>query len=78
MIKPLLGLLGDTQAKIATSDETAAADAERISDDDAHALKNPRCCCVSVGEDHPCSECGCTKSNRQRDHPSSEGSNASG
>jgi hypothetical protein len=34
LVKPLLGLLGDTQAKIASNDETAAADAERISDDE--------------------------------------------
>jgi len=34
LIKPLLGLLGETQAKIATGDETAAEDAERLADDD--------------------------------------------
>lgn len=34
LVKPLLGLLGDTQAKIATGDETAAKDAEQIADDD--------------------------------------------
>jgi hypothetical protein len=34
LIKPLLGLLGETQAKIATGDETASADAERIADDE--------------------------------------------
>jgi hypothetical protein len=43
MIKQLLPLLGDTQARIASSDETAAADAERISDDEkervAHSAK---------------------------------------
>lgn len=35
LCKPLLSLLGDTQAKIATVSETAAADAENLSDDDA-------------------------------------------
>lgn len=34
LVKPLLGLLGDTQARIATGDETAAKDAEQIADDD--------------------------------------------
>lgn len=34
LIKPLLGLLGDTQAKIATSDENAAKDAESLADDE--------------------------------------------
>jgi hypothetical protein len=34
LVKPLLGLLGDTQAQIATNDETASADAERIADDE--------------------------------------------
>lgn len=35
LIKPLLSLLGDTQARIATGDETAAKDAEQIAQDDA-------------------------------------------
>lgn len=34
LCKPLLGLLGDTQAKMATSDETASQDAEQIAKDD--------------------------------------------
>jgi hypothetical protein len=34
LVKPLLGLLGDTQARIATGDETAARDAEQIADED--------------------------------------------
>lgn len=34
MIRPLLGLLGDTQAQIASNDETAAKDAERIADEE--------------------------------------------
>lgn len=34
LCKPLLGLLGGTQAQVATTDETAMADAERIADDD--------------------------------------------
>jgi hypothetical protein len=40
MIKQLLPLLGDTQARIASSDETAAADAERISDDEKERVEN--------------------------------------
>ena len=35
LAKPLLGLLGGSQAQIATADETAAADAERIASDEA-------------------------------------------
>jgi hypothetical protein len=34
LVKPLLGLLGDTQARIASGDETAAADAESIADEE--------------------------------------------
>jgi hypothetical protein len=34
LIKPLMSLLGDTQARVSTSDETAARDAESIADDD--------------------------------------------
>lgn len=34
LVKPLLGLLGDTQARIATGDETAAKDAEQIADEE--------------------------------------------
>lgn len=40
MIRPLLGLLGDTQAQIATNDETAAKDAERIADDERERAEN--------------------------------------
>lgn len=40
MIKQLLPLLGDTQARIASSDETAAADAERISDEEKERVTN--------------------------------------
>jgi Cdc6-like AAA superfamily ATPase len=43
LVKPLLGLLGDTQARISSSDETAAQDAEQIADDEkkriAHSSK---------------------------------------
>lgn len=35
LCKPLLGLLGGTQAQIATADETAVADAERLAADDS-------------------------------------------
>lgn len=34
LCQPLLGLLGDTQAKIASGDETAVQDAERLADDE--------------------------------------------
>jgi hypothetical protein len=40
LVKPLLGLLGDTQARIAPSDETAAQDAESISDDEKERVAN--------------------------------------
>lgn len=40
MVKQLLPLLGETQARIATSDETAAADAERIADDEKERIEN--------------------------------------
>lgn len=40
LVKPLLPLLGDTQARIASSDETAAADAERISDEEKERVEN--------------------------------------
>jgi hypothetical protein len=40
MVKQLLPLLGDTQARIASSDETAAADAERISDEEKERVAN--------------------------------------
>jgi hypothetical protein len=39
LVKPLLGLLGDTQARIATGDETAAADAENIADDERKRIE---------------------------------------
>lgn len=39
LVKPLLGLLGDTQAKIATGDETAAQDAENIADDEKKRIE---------------------------------------
>lgn len=38
MVKQLLPLLGETQARIATSDETAAADAERIADEEKERI----------------------------------------
>jgi hypothetical protein len=40
LVKPLLGLLGDTQARIATGDETAAADAESIADDEKKRIEH--------------------------------------
>lgn len=40
LCKPLLGLLGSTQAHIATADETAAKDAENISDQDREREAN--------------------------------------
>lgn len=40
MIKQLLPLLGDTQARIASSDETATADAERIADEEKERIAN--------------------------------------
>lgn len=40
MVKQLLPLLGETQARIATSDETAAADAESIADEEKERITN--------------------------------------
>lgn len=40
LVKPLLPLLGDTQARIASGDETAAADAERIADEEKERIEN--------------------------------------
>lgn len=39
LCKPLLGLLGGTQAQIATSDETAAADSERLAAEEAERVE---------------------------------------
>jgi hypothetical protein len=39
LVAPLLGLLGDTQAKISTSDETGAIDAERLAVDEASRVQ---------------------------------------
>jgi hypothetical protein len=39
LCKPLLGLLGGTQAHVPTTDETATADAERLADDDQARAK---------------------------------------
>lgn len=39
LCRPILGLLGGTQANMASSDETAAVDAERIAADDAEKVK---------------------------------------
>lgn len=40
LVKPLLGLLGDTQARISTSDETAAQDAENIADEEKARIES--------------------------------------
>lgn len=40
LVKPLLPLLGDTQARIASGDETAAKDAESIADDEKERVAN--------------------------------------
>lgn len=40
LVKPLLGLLGDTQARIASGDETAAKDAESIADEEKERVAN--------------------------------------
>lgn len=39
VIKPLLPLLGDTQAKIESDDETSAKDAERLSEEEMHRIQ---------------------------------------
>lgn len=40
LVKPLLPLLGDTQARIASGDETASKDAESIADDEKKRIAN--------------------------------------
>lgn len=40
LVKPLLPLLGDTQARIASGDETAAKDAESIADEEKERVAN--------------------------------------
>lgn len=39
IIKPILPLLGDTQAKIESEDETSAKDAERLSEEEKHRIQ---------------------------------------
>lgn len=39
VIKPILSLLGDTQAKIESEDETSAKDAERLSEEEKHRIQ---------------------------------------